>query len=293
MTAPAPKERLQGARGGEHLPASARQERMQGVRGRKHLPAPAPEEPMQGVRGRGPLPAPADQEQMQGVRGRGHLPAPAPKEPMQGVRGREHLPAPAHQEPMQGVRGWEHLPASAHQEPMQGVRGRGHLPAPAHQEPMQGVRGRGPLPAPASGANARSAGARWPLACIFCQRGYQCMVVPCGHTRRTSCTWRRLMEVGQCRRIPLWERTIAVFCAYVTPPSTAGPEWPPSTRHRHTQGVDGWGSIPVVFFPDPAGHPCPTPACKTPFPPNAAAYWKGVISVHPLCQGDKEISSGS
>jgi len=80
---------------------------------------------------------------------------------------------------------------------------------------------------------------------------------------------------------------------YDLPPLTTGPEGPSSTRPRQTQGVDGWGSIPVVFFPDPAGHPYRTPACKTPFPPSAAAYWKGVISVHPLCQGDKEISSGS
>ena len=78
---------------------------------------------------------------------------------------------------------------------------------------------------------------------------------------------------GPCSNTPTY---------YDLPPLTTGPEGPSSTRPRQTQGVDGWGSIPVVFFPDPAGHPYRTPACKTPFPPSAAAYWKGVISVHPL-----------
>jgi hypothetical protein len=50
-------ERMQGVRGGEHLPAPAPQEHMQGVRGGEHLPAPAPKEQMQGVRGGGHVPA--------------------------------------------------------------------------------------------------------------------------------------------------------------------------------------------------------------------------------------------
>jgi len=46
------EERMQGLRGGEHLPAPAHQEQMQGVRGGEHLPAPTPGERMQEVRGR-------------------------------------------------------------------------------------------------------------------------------------------------------------------------------------------------------------------------------------------------
>ena len=47
----------------------APKKRMQGVRGGEHMPAPAPKNPMQGVRGGEPLPAPARKEHMQGVRG--------------------------------------------------------------------------------------------------------------------------------------------------------------------------------------------------------------------------------
>ena len=53
---------------------------------------------------------------------------------------------------------------------------------------------------------------------------------------------------------------------YGLPPLTKGPEGPSSTRPRQTQGVDGWGSIPVVFSPDPAGHPYRTPCVQDPFP---------------------------
>ena len=49
----------------------------------------------------------------------------------------------------------------------------------------------------------------------------------------------------------------------------------------------GWGSIPVVFFPGMAGHPCPT-LCTIPFPPRRTGrYRKGMISARPSWQGVK------
>jgi hypothetical protein len=43
----------------------------------------------------------------------------------------------------------------------------------------------------------------------------------------------------------------------------------------------GWGSIPVVFFPGMAGHPCP-PYVQRPFPSprRTGRYGKGMISSH-------------
>ena len=51
-------------------------------------------------------------------------------------------------------------------------------------------------------------------------------------------------------------------------------------------GALGWGSISVVFFPGPAGHPCSIPMCDIPFPPRSGGIqWKGMISARPLYQG--------
>jgi hypothetical protein len=74
---------------------------------------------------------------------------------------------------------------------------------------------------------------------------------------------------------------------------------------RHRRSAVGntwarWGSIPVVFFPGMAGHPCPTlshPTCDVPFPPRRTGeYRKGMISARPSYQGVRryqEIGLGS